>query len=222
VFIYLDESGDLGFDWTKKKTTARFVVTLLVCNSTQARKALERATKRTLKNKLNAGRRKSRIVAELKGAKTSLSVKEYFFRQIDNDEWGIYTLVLNKRRVNANLRTKAGRQKLYNFLSRFLIERLPLATVTKNVELIVDSCKNRAERSDFNQYLCNQLQAMLPLNTAFHITHQHSTEAAGLQAVDLFCWGMFRKYELGDTAWYDVFRNKVEYEEVYLRQGREK
>ncbi|MFO7773357.1 MAG: DUF3800 domain-containing protein [Dehalococcoidia bacterium] len=216
MFICLDESGDLGFDYSKRKTTNKFVVTLLVCNSAQARKALEKATRRTLKNKLNVGKKKSRIVTELKGTRTTLKVKEYFFRHIDSDDWGIYTLVLNKRRVNANLRTRAGRQKLYNFLSRFLIERLPLRTVTQNVELIVDSCKNRAERSDFNQYLCNQLQAMLPLNTAFHITHQQSTEAAGLQAVDLFCWGMFRKHELGDTAWYDVFSSKVKYEDVYL------
>lgn len=216
MFIYLDESGDLGFDYSKRKTTKKFVVTLVVCDSHQARKAMEKATKRTLKNKLNAGKKKSRIVTELKGTKTSLRIKEYFFSHIDSDQWGIYTLVLNKQRVNANLRTRAGRQKLYNFLSRFLIEQLPLGTVTQNVELIVDSCKNRAERRDFNQYLCNQLQAMLPLNTAFHITHQQSTEAAGLQAVDLFCWGIFRKHESGDTAWYDVFRSKVKYEDVYL------
>ena len=216
MFIYLDESGDLGFDYTKKKTTTKFVVTLLVCNSAQARRALEKATKRTLKNKLNVGRKKSRIVTELKGTRTTLKVKEYFLRHIDSDEWGIYTLVLNKRRVNANLQTKPGRQKLYNFLSRFLIEKLPLGTVTQNVELIVDSCKNRAEKRDFNQYLCNQLLAMLPLNTAFHIAHQQSTEAAGLQAVDLFCWGIFRKHELNDTAWYDVFKDKVRYETVYL------
>ena len=216
MFIYLDESGDLGFDYTKKKTTTKFVVTLLVCNSAQARRVLEKAIKRTMKNKLNVGRKKSRIVTELKGTRTTLKVKEYFLRHIDSDEWGIYTLVLNKRRVNANLQTKPGRQKLYNFLSRFLIEKLPLGTVTQNVELIVDSCKNRAEKRDFNQYLCNQLLAMLPLNTAFHIAHQQSTEAAGLQAVDLFCWGIFRKHELNDTAWYDVFKDKVRYETVYL------
>lgn len=192
------------------------MVTLLVCNSHQARRAIEKATKRTLKNKLNTGKKKSRIVTELKGTKTTLRVKEYFFGHIDSDEWGIYTLVLNKPRVNANLRTRVGRQKLYNFLSRLLIEKLPLGTVTQNVELVVDSCKDRAERSDFNQYLCNHLQAMLPLNTAFHIAHQQSTDAPGLQAVDLFCWGMFRKHESGDTAWYDVFRSKVKYEDVYL------
>jgi len=216
VFIYLDESGDLGFDYTKKKTTKKFVVTLLVCYSHMSRKAFEKAIRRTLKNKLNRGKKKTRIVTELKGTKTTLPVKQYFFRHIDNDDWGIYTLALNKRRVNANLRTKPGRQKLYNFLSRFLLEKLPMADVTRNVEMVVDRSKNRAEIKDFNQYLGNQLQALLPLNTAFHIAHQHSTETAGLQAVDLFCWGIFRKHELNDTAWYDVFKGKIKYETVYL------
>lgn len=56
MFIYLDESGDLGFDYfdyNKKNTTKKFVVTLLVCNSANARKAFEKAVRRTLKNKLN-------------------------------------------------------------------------------------------------------------------------------------------------------------------------
>ena len=215
MFIYLDESGDLGFDFTKK-TSKKFVVTLLVCNSARARKAFEKAVRRTLKNKLNRGKKKTRIVVELKGTKTTLQVKQYFLGHVDDDGWGIYTLALNKQRVNANLRTRPGRQKLYNFLSRFLIEKLPLEKVTENVELVVDSCKNRAEKKDFNEYLGNQLQAMLPLNTAFHIVHQQSTEAAGLQAVDLFCWGIFRKHEASDTAWYNVFKGKIKYETVYF------
>ena len=194
----------------------KFVVTLLVCNSAQTRKAFEKAVRRTLKNKLNRGKKKTRIVTELKGTKTTLQVKEYFFRNLDKDDWAIYTLTLNKTRVNKQLQTKPGKQKLYNFLSRFLLEKLPLADVTTNVEMVVDRSKNRAEIKDFNHYLGNQLQAILPLNTAFHIAHQHSTETAGLQAVDLFCWGIFRKYELNDTAWYDVFKRKIEYETVYL------
>ena len=36
MFIFLDESGDLGFDFDKAKTSRYFVITLLVCNDMAA------------------------------------------------------------------------------------------------------------------------------------------------------------------------------------------
>jgi len=217
MFIYLDESGDLGFDYSKKKTTKKFVITLLVCHSDIARRELGKAVRRTLKNKLNRSKNKSRCIRELKGTNTTLQIKKYFLRNIKSDDWAIYALALNKSRVEANLKTKIGKKKLYNFLSRFLLEKLPLSTVERNVEMVVDRSKNKKESKDFNQYLFNQVEALLPLNTAFDIFHLSSMESAELQAADLFCWGIFRKYERDDEKWYDIFKDKISYETEYLR-----
>ena len=35
-----------------------------------------------------------------------------------------------------------------------------------------------------------------------------------LQADDLFCWGIFKKYEAGNTEWYEVFKSKIKYEKL--------
>lgn len=217
MFIYLDESGDLGFDFSKEKTTRKFVITILVCNSDDVRKEFRKAVRRTLKNKLNRKKKNTRYVTELKGTDTTLEIKKYFFRNIKNDDWGIYTLALNKVRVENHLRAKTGKKKLYNFLSRFLLEKLPLSDVSRNVELVVDRCKNKEEIRDFNQYLINQLESLLPLNTALNISHLTSEESAELQAVDLFSWGIFRRYENNDTGWYDIYRSKLKFETEYLR-----
>ena len=217
MFIYLDESGDLGFDFQKKKTTKKFIITLLVYNSDAARKEIDKAVKRTLKNKLHRKKKKARIVSELKGTSTAIGIKKYFFRHINNDQWSLYSLILNKSRVEKHLRTRIGKKKLYNFLSRFLMEHLNLSNVQRNVELIVDRCKNKEEVKDFNQYLVNQLEALLPLNTNLNIAHLTSLESTGLQAVDLFSWGIFRKHENADNEWYNVYRHKVRFETEYLR-----
>ncbi len=217
MFIYLDESGDLGFNFNKRKTTKKFVITILVCTSEKARKDFRKAIRRTLKNKLNRKKHRSRYITELKGTDTTLEIKKYFFKNIKNDDWGIYTLALNKIRVEPQLRTRTGKKKLYNFLSRFLLEKLDISNVTSNVELIVDRCKNKEEVRDFNQYLINQLEALLPLNTALNILHLTSKESSGLQTVDLFSWGIFRKYEYADTEWYDIYRDKIKFETEYLR-----
>lgn len=216
MFIYLDESGDLGFDFNKKKTTRKFVITLLVCNSDAARKEFSKAVRRTLKNKLSRSKSKSRRVMELKGTNTTLKIKQYFLRNVKSDDWAIYALALNKGRVQPHLRTKTGKKKLYNFLSRLLLEKLPLSSVEQDVEMVVDRSKNKEETRDFNQYLFNQVEALLPLNTAFDISHLSSQESAELQAADLFCWGIFRKYEYDDGKWYDIFKDKISFETEYL------
>lgn len=216
MFIYLDESGDLGFDFNKGKTTKKFVITILVCYSDIARKEFWKAVKRTIRNKLNRKKRKSRYITELKGTNTTLEIKKYFFRNIKNNNWGIYTLAINKLCVDSALQTKIGKRKLYNFLSRFLLERLDLSRVKRNVELVVDRCKNKEEIKDFNKYLINQLEALLPLHTGLNISHLTSQESAELQATDLFCWGIFRKYEYNDTQWYNIFQDKVIFETEYL------
>lgn len=217
MFIYLDESGDLGFDFCKRKTTNKFVITILVCNTDAARKEFAKAVRRTLKNKLSRKKGKPRLTIELKGTNTTLKVKEYFLRNIKSDDWAIYALALNKSRVEAHLKTKIGKKKLYNFLSRFLLEKLPLSNAEQSVEIVVDRSKNKEETKDFNRYLFNQVEALLPLNTVFDISHLSSTESTPLQAVDLFCWGIFRKYEHDDRTWYDMFKDKIRFETEYLR-----
>lgn len=216
MYIYLDESGDLGFDFSKNKTTKKFVVTLLVCESQNAIKEFEKAVKRTLKNKLNRKKNKNRVVQELKGTTTTLEIKKYFYNQLKDNDWKIYTLVLNKKRVFLDLKLKNAKSRLYNYVSRLLLEKLPLGTTFSNVRLVVDRSKNTREILDFNNYLKSQLEALLPLNTSLRIEHLTSQEMAGLQAVDLFCWGIFRKYEFNDCLWYNEFKDKIIYESEFL------
>jgi hypothetical protein len=77
MFIFLDESGDLGFD-QNKNNYRHFTITLLVCEDKLVQDQIKKAVQRTLKNKINHKAKKKRIVEELKGTGTSLEVKKYF------------------------------------------------------------------------------------------------------------------------------------------------
>jgi len=208
VIIYLDESGDLGFDFANKHPSQYFIITLLVCNNKTATDGFRTAVKRTLKNKLNHKKSNSREVDELHGTHLELSIKKYFYTQIRNDEWNIYSVALKKSGVYANLTSKKGRKKLYNFLSKFLVGKISFERVQSAVTLIVDKSKNKADIEDFNCYLANQLEALLPLNIPLNIYHEDSKANPGLQAVDCFCWGIFRKYERNDLEWYECYCDK--------------
>jgi len=216
MIIYLDESGDLGFDFDRKNPSRKFVITILVCNGRQVSREFRKAVRRTIKNKLNRKKAKRKQVQELKGTRSTIAVKQYFYRQCPDKGWQIYTLALNKKRVYDNLQSPAGKKKLYNFLARFLLQKVDLRNPGNAVTLVIDKSKNKDEIADFNIYMANQLEALLPLEVPLNIYHERSHQNAGLQAVDLFCWGVFRKYERNDLEWYRIFRSKIIFETEYL------
>lgn len=216
MFVFLDESGDLGFDWSKKGTSKYFTVTVLVCGNKTATDKIRQAVKKTLRNKINHKKPK-RVSKELKGIGTTIEIKKYFYNKLPSDNFSIYSVTLNKERVQDHLKTRDGKKKLYNFLARFIIEKTHIQkTKEAYVNFVVDRCKNKEEIKDFNHYIENQLQALLPLNTKLNITHESSEENLCLQAVDLFCWGIYRKYTYNDKGWYDCYKEKVRYDEKYL------
>lgn len=216
MFIYLDESGDLGFDFTKQKTSKYFVITLLICDGKQSQDGINTAVKRTLRNKLNNKKSNKRVKKELKGSNTSLAIKQYFAKQLPEKGYEIYSVALNKTRVNLDLRSKSAKKKLYNFLSRFILEKVCFSESVGLVSLVVDKCKNKPEMRDFNSYLENQLEALLPLNVRLNIDHLSSEENSGLQAVDMFCWGISRRYAFDDYDWYSLYKGQVVFDTVYL------
>lgn len=214
MYIYLDESGDLGFDFDRG-ASRYFVITLLACHSQAAQQSISKAVIRTLR-RINKPKQKNRIVLELKGTNTELKHKKYFFKKIDTSEWSLYTIALNKGRVYGCLRTPQSREKLYNYLSRLLIDKVLKNNITANVRVFVDRSKPRKEIRDFNAYLASQIKGALPSNTGFKIDHLLSHHNPCLQAVDMFSWGIYRKFEYGDDEWYRIFQHTIRFSTVYL------
>jgi hypothetical protein len=216
MFIFLDESGDLGFDWSKGGTSRYFTVTILICHNKETADRIRIAIKRTLKNKVNHRKVRNQN-KELKGATTTIEIKKYFYSQMPQDGWDIYSVTLNKERIKKHLKTKPAKKRLYNFLARFIVEKTPLNEVQgRSINFIVDKCKNTVEIQDFNEYIEAQLSAVLPLDTILNIHHDSSTKNPCIQAVDLFCWGIARKHKDNDTTWYNYFKSRIKYEKIYL------
>lgn len=218
MHIYLDESGDLGFDFTKQGTSRFFVITLLVIDSIEVNKKVLKTIERTIKNKINCNKKGKDCALEFKGNNTDIGIKAYFYRYIKDEEFEIFALVLNKAKVIQELRSK--KEKLYNFVSRKLLEKCYFHKAEDRVILTVDKRKNKEDIKDFNSYLFNELRVLIPLKVPFEQYHEASYAHKGLQAVDVFCWGIYRKYERGDLVWYNYFKNKIKKEIVYLPEKK--
>lgn len=214
-YLYLDESGDLGFDFVNKKPSKFFTVTILALSGNDKNRFLINTVKRTLKRKLNRRTHRKRIVQELKGSETTLAVKEYLYNQLKGLKFGLYSLSLNKRRVYEKLTKEKSR--IYNYVARLVLDRIPFEKALTRVELIVDRSKSKPEIQEFNSYIIRQLQGRLDPKVSLNICHKISHESLGLQATDMFCWGIYRKYENNDPVWFNMFaKEKVIFDIVYL------
>lgn len=191
-FLYLDESGDLGYYTISSGTSKHFVITVMEVVGSKSKKALEVAVARTLNNKLRWRLpNKSRYITELKGTGIDLPVKKYFFRQVEDIPFKLYTVILDKTRDLSLLPKKKNR--VYDFLTHLAMKELPLEESTTQIVFTLDRSKSKPEIHEFNQYMLKQVETKIPPHVPFIINHNYSHENKPLQAVDLFSWGDFPK-----------------------------
>lgn len=169
LYLYLDESGDLGFDFFAKKPSKFFTVTILVIRGPENNRLLIKAVKKTLARKLN---QKKSVADELKGTKTVIEVKKYFYTQVKDLKFAIYALTLNKKRVYEQL-TK-DKERVYNYISRLVLDKIPFETAQEQVILVLDKSKTQKQVWDFNKYVFRQLKGRLDPKVPLDIAHQDS------------------------------------------------
>ncbi len=121
------------------------------------------------------------------------TVKKYLYDQIANIDFKIYSLTLNKKRVYENL--SSSKERLYNYIAHRVIDQIDLGDAGSRVMLILDKSKNGYEVGEFNSYILKQISGRLDPKVPIDIVHKISHETLGLQVVDLFAWGIFRRYE---------------------------
>ncbi|MFA5991721.1 MAG: hypothetical protein WC794_05770 [Candidatus Doudnabacteria bacterium] len=85
--------------------------------------------------------------------------------------------------------------------------------------MVIDKCKGKPEIQEFNSYISRQLQSRINPKTPLYINHLNSIQSMGLQACDMFCWGIFQTYERGNTQWFELFeKEKIKFNELYFGQ----
>jgi hypothetical protein len=216
-YLYLDESGDLGFNHSK--SSKYFTITILAVSSIDVNRKLLKEVKLTIRRKLNPKNKRNRLIKELKGTNTKFKIKKYFYKKIKNYKFGIYSITIKKANIYEDfLRNKS---RVYNWISRKVLDLIPFNyNQGSRVELIVDKSMGKPEIRNFNDYIFKNLEAKLPPDVKIDIYHWKSHENPGLQIVDLFCWGIFQKYERKNNKWYNLFKDKLNSEELYFKNKK--
>lgn len=202
-YIFLDESGDLGFN-PKKKNSQYFVVTIL---STKNKNPIEKIVKN-----VHASLRKK--VKRLSGGilhayKEKPITRRRLLKKLAEKQCTIMTIYLNKSKVYTHL--KEEKHVLYNYVTNILLDRIMtkrLVDLDGVVFLIAAKREtNKFLNNNFRDYLKKQIKDKHGIKIEVDI--KASNEEKALQAVDFVSWAIFRKYELKDDIYYSLIRKKI-------------
>jgi hypothetical protein len=119
------------------------------------------------------------------------------------------SIYLNKRKVYTKLQNEQA--VLYNYVTNILLDRILSRRIVekdKPINFIASRREtNKYMNQNFMNYLKNQTLDNHKLDIDIAIKTPH--EEKGLQAVDVLCWALFRKYEHGDDHYYNLFKNII-------------
>lgn len=199
MFIYLDESGDLGF---REGATNFFVISFIT---------MDNRTSLQLKRKIKRLKQKYKVSkgVEIKGNTSSHSLRVDVLRVVSSLPIEIYSIVVNKQRVNKPLRDDTN--IFYNYMVNLIMVPYLERKKFEGINIIADLRITRVARGmRFADYLKYKLFFENRVcNTKLNIQFLDSLKSNGLQAADFVSYSLFRKYESRDIRYYRVIERKV-------------
>ena len=129
----------------------------------------------------------------------------------------IDSLVIEKRKTAPTL--WEDRRFYPEMLGRLLADVLPkeLATDAEECIVITDKIPVNKRRRAVEKGVQLALAELLPKKMKYRILHHESRSHYGLQIADYGCWAIFRKWQRGDTTYYDRIQSAVRSESDIFR-----
>lgn len=214
TFLYIDESGDLGF---KKTGSEYFVITCVKIDDEKTNLAFRRIPQKVRLRKLS---KKYKETPELKFSNSSEIIRNGFLTRAAMLNIEVYSLIIKKEHTKKDLQENLP--ILYNYLINVLLEK-PLAKVDRNFELTVclDKCMSPSQRNNFEAYTKTKFLGRFMTIPKISISHENSRSNGGLQALDFICGAFGYKYNTaklkGDCGKYtSLIKNRIILEKTDL------
>jgi hypothetical protein len=203
AYIFLDESGDLGFN-PEKNSSKYFVVTFLfVDNKNPVEKVIKKIARNLSKRELK------RHVGVLHACKEKPKTIVKTLSLLGEKDISVLSIYLNKSKVYTKL--KDEKHVLYNYVSNILLDRIftkKLIPLDSSITLVASRREtNRFLNDNFKTYFKEQVRNNHKLD--IHVEIKTPESEKGLQAVDFICWAIYKKRELGDESYYNLIKQKV-------------
>lgn len=208
AYLFLDESGDLGFDFVKRRTSSFFIVTILCVDQ---KRPIEKLVK-----KIHSGLRKKFIMRHsmLHAAKEEPITVLRFCRDVVGKDCKIMSIVIDKTLLSNEVRLQ--KHIFYTTVVSVLLHRMAqrgLLSKGKTIALIASRREtNKFLNRQFKEYLQHKLKTEHEIELRVEIKNPSAEKC--LQAVDMVSWSIFRKYEFADNKYYSLL-SEILVEEYY-------
>lgn len=203
AYIFLDESGDLGFNFKKKGTSKVFIITCLFIENKRPLEKIVRKIHSELQKKYK------RKLGVLHAVKEKPITRQRLLRRLAEIDCSIITIYFNKLKVYTKLQDE--KQVLYNYVTNILLDRIytkKLVPIKDKIILIASKREtNKFLNENFRTYLNNQAKNKHKID--MEVLIKTPSEEKSLQAVDFACWAVFRKYEKEDDSYYNLIKSKI-------------
>lgn len=205
-YIFLDESGDLGFNFKNSKTTKFFVLVFLFVKN---KRSMEKITRKIF-NGFTKMEMRNHPGGVLHCFKESPKVRTRLLNLFSQGEDGeIITIYLNKRKVYTTLQDQ--KHILYNYVTNILLDRVctkKLLPVDRKIYLVASRREtNKVLNDNFKSYLKAQILNNHKVDIEVQIAPPHAEK--GLQVADFASWSVFRKHEHNDESYYNLIKRKI-------------
>lgn len=202
MYIFIDESGDLGFN--KMRGSKFFVVCAIKIDD---KKTLYRIIKRHRERYL---KKKYKEKSEVKFSNTSKENRRRILEDIKNIEnLEIFSIIIDKRNAYEYVK-KDSPIRMHAFLLKILIEKCCKNPIENSSFIVIDRCFSKSQQDTLRLYLETQNENLL--NSTVEILHEKSEKDSGIMCVDFIVGAIFSKYERENISYYDIIKPKIMYE----------
>ncbi|HLC79297.1 MAG TPA: DUF3800 domain-containing protein [archaeon] len=187
TYLYIDESGDLGFS---SRGSNYFLITCVKIGDEKINITFKRIPRKVRRELFG---RKAQKETELKFSNTSEKTKKSFLAKAAKIEMEVFCLIIKKEHTKNTLRENLP--VLYNYLIKVLLEKvLPQINRNRTLMIFLDKSMSSTQRNNFESYIKTEFFSIFNEVPRIEIIHENSMANEGIQVTDFICGAFGYKY----------------------------
>ncbi|AIF81411.1 hypothetical protein I862_04255 [endosymbiont of Acanthamoeba sp. UWC8] len=200
AYIFMDESGCLGFNFSKPKTSKHFIISFLFCTN---KRPIEKVVKKIFQSFPQKERKSCSGVLHCNKESPKTRIK--LFNSLKELEITVMFIRLNKNKVYTNLHNE--KPVLYNYVTNILLDRIFSKKLIPTNEKIFLIASRRETNYFLNENFKNYIKSKN--HADIEVIIKTPAQEKALQAADFISWAAFRKYERNDESYYTLIKKLI-------------
>ena len=219
IHVYVDESGDLGFN----PDSSEFFILSYVLISRENYFTINTKTKRLMKNINTKNKNKKSNIKEFKFTNDSEKTRGKFLNLIQKSNLDLGALIISKDSVKQNLKDK--KPILYNYLaikdviSTIINEYVDHSSLHNKISFVIDKSMNGEAIEHFNNYCeerVNKISKDLRISEiTLKIEHSSSESSVGVQIADYLAGSVSNKISRENSKFYNIIETKIKHKDKW-------